>query len=92
MAKEARKALKEDPFNIDLIEQAGFTEKARMLRAREVKRAAMLQLWEEKQKADAAAKTRRLHKAAAEEAKVEAKAKAKAEARLQPKPLRGRLM
>lgn len=90
-AKVARKQLKEDPFNIDLLEQAGFVEKVKLLRAREAKRANMLLQWEEKQKIDAAAKAQRAKKAAADEAKAAAKALAKAEARLQPKPLKGRL-
>ena len=42
----------EDPFNIDLIEKAGFVERAKMLRAREAKREKALQQWAERKEAD----------------------------------------
>jgi len=61
-AKKARQDLKDDPFNIDLIEAAGFVERAKQLRAREAKRARMLEQWHERKALEDQKKAARLLK------------------------------
>jgi hypothetical protein len=76
-ARAARQQLKEDPFNVDLIEAAGFVERAKLLRAREAKREKMLEQWYERkaledQKRAARALTQAAAHKGAEEAAAEA--------------------
>ena len=61
-AKKAKQDLKDDPFNIDLIEAAGFVERAKQLRAREAKRARMLEQWHERKALEDHKKAARLLK------------------------------